>query len=81
VPIISKNEAETQLLVNDGDTLVIGGILKSNTKNEKEAFPGLHRIPVLGWLFQRNLEEIENSELLIFINPKIVQLEQRRASN
>lgn len=81
VPIISKNEAETQLLVNDGDTLVIGGILKSNTKNEKEGFPGLHRIPVLGWLFQRNLEEVQNSELLIFINPKIVQLEQRRASN
>ncbi|MFO7646390.1 MAG: type IV pilus secretin PilQ [Desulfosarcina sp.] len=81
VPIIGKNEAETQLLVNDGDTLVIGGILKSNVKNTKSGFPGLHRIPVLGWLFQTNLEEIQNSELLIFINPKIVQLEQRRVSN
>ncbi len=77
VPIISTNEAQTQLLVNDGDTIVIGGIIKSSTTNKKEAFPGLHQIPVLGWLFQSNLEEADSNELLIFMNPKIVQLEQR----
>lgn len=77
VPIISTNEAQTQLLVNDGDTIVIGGIIKSSTTNRKEAFPGLHKIPVLGWLFQSNLEEADSNELLIFMNPKIVQLEQR----
>ena len=77
VPIISTNDAQTQLLVNDGDTIVIGGIIKSSTTNKKEAFPGLHQIPVLGWLFQSNLEEADSNELLIFMNPKIVQLEQR----
>lgn len=79
VPVISTNEAETQLLVNDGDTIVIGGIIKATTSEAKQAFPGLHKIPILGWLFQDNLEEKDNSELLIFMNPKIVQLEQRSA--
>jgi type IV pilus assembly protein PilQ len=77
VPVISTNEATTQLLVNDGDTIVICGIIKSTSTNVKEAFPGLHKIPVLGWLFQSNLEEADSNELLIFMNPKIVQLEQR----
>ena len=77
VPVISTNEAETQLLVNDGDTIVIGGIIKASTSKSKSAFPGLYKIPVLGWMFQRNAEEVDNTELLIFLNPKIVQLEQR----
>ena len=77
VPVIGTNEAQTQLLVNDGDTIVLGGIIKSSATNAKDAFPGLHKIPVLGWLFQRNLEEADSNELLIFMNPKIVQLEQR----
>jgi type IV pilus assembly protein PilQ len=77
VPVIATNEATTQLLVNDGDTIVIGGIIKSTSTNVKNAFPGLHKIPVLGWLFQSNLEDADSNELLIFMNPKIVQLEQR----
>ncbi|WP_372678440.1 type IV pilus secretin PilQ [Desulfosarcina sp.] len=77
VPVIATNEAQTQLLVNDGDTIVIGGIIKSTETTRKEAFPGLHKIPVLGWMFQSNLEEADSNELLIFMNPKIVQLEQR----
>ena len=80
VPIISTNEATTELLVNDGDTVVIGGIIKSSVTEAKSAFPGLHKIPVLGWMFQSNLKNTENLELLIFMNPKIVQLEQRYAS-
>ena len=81
VPIISTNEATTELLVNDGDTVVIGGIIKTSTTKEKSAFPGLHKIPVLGWMFQSNKDNFENIELLIFINPKIVQLEQRYNPN
>lgn len=77
VPIISTNEATTELLVNDGDTVVIGGIIKAAKTHEQNAFPGLYKIPVLGWMFQNNVDETENKELLIFMNPKIVQLEQR----
>lgn len=78
VPIISTNEAQTQLLVNDGDTIVIGGIIKATASSGKTAYPGLHKIPVLGWMFQSNSEAVDNNELLIFMNPKIVQLEQRK---
>jgi type IV pilus assembly protein PilQ len=77
IPAISTNEAETELLVNDGDTLVIGGIMKSNQSSSETGFPGLSKIPGLGWLFRDNLKSGEDSELLIFITPKIVQLEQR----
>ena len=80
VPIISTNEANTQLLVNDGDTIVIGGIIKSTETKAKTAFPGLHKIPVLGWMFQKNIEDKDDNELLIFLNPKIVQLEQRSSA-
>lgn len=77
VPSLATNEAETELLVNDGDTIVIGGIIKKKQTTGEEAFPGLSRVPVLGWLFKNNIDEKENNELLIFITPRIVQLEQR----
>lgn len=76
VPALSTNEAETELLVNDGDTVVIGGIIKTTERDATAGFPGLSRIPLLGWLFKNNQTNRENNELLIFITPRIVQLEQ-----
>jgi len=77
IPSLSTNEAETELLVNDGDTIVIGGIIKSSKQDGVSGFPGLKDVPVLGWLFKSNQTTKENNELLIFITPRIVQLEQR----
>jgi type IV pilus assembly protein PilQ len=77
-PILSVNEAETELLVNDGDTIVIGGVVK-NTSNEAEnGFPGLSNIPGLGRLFGSDISVDNKTELLIFITPTIVQLEQKK---
>jgi type IV pilus assembly protein PilQ len=81
VPSVSTNEAKTELLVNDGDTVVIGGIIKTTNTTAKSAFPGLHNIPLLGWLFQSNSENEKSNELLIFITPRIVQLEQDMAQS
>jgi type IV pilus assembly protein PilQ len=78
VPSLSTNEAETELLVNDGDTIVIGGIMKTRKINASRGFPWLSKIPVLGWFFKTDIDSQENSELLIFITPKIVKLEQRQ---
>jgi len=78
VPAISTNEAETILLVNDGDTIVIGGIMKSRKINATRGFPWLSKVPVVGWFFRTETESAESSELLIFITPKIVKLEQRQ---
>ena len=66
------------LLVNDGDTIVIGGILKSNVTSGNKGWPGLKNIPLLGWLFKAESKASTNNELLIFITPTIVKLEQRR---
>ena len=52
-PIISTNEATTELLVNDGNTIVIGGVLKRNTSVEKNGFPFLSDLPVLDTFFER----------------------------
>ena len=80
VPSLSTNEAETELLVNDGDTIVIGGIMKSRKIEGTTGFPWLSRIPVLGWFFKNKTDSKENAELLIFITPKIVKLAQRQIS-
>ncbi len=78
VPAISTNEAETELLVNDGDTIVIGGIMKTRKIDATRGFPWLSKVPVLGWFFKTDLTSKESSELLIFLTPKIVKLEQRQ---
>jgi type IV pilus assembly protein PilQ len=72
---VDTNEAETELLVNNGDTIVIGGILKSTTREDKQGVPGLSKIPLLSWLFKSEQTTIVKRELLIFITPTKVQLE------
>jgi type IV pilus assembly protein PilQ len=79
-PALSINEAETEILVDDGDTIVIGGILKSNITWAERGIPGLRRMGVLGWLFKFQAERDDKRELLIFMSPRIVQLEQKRLS-
>jgi type IV pilus assembly protein PilQ len=76
VPSVATNEAETELLINDGDTIVIGGIIKKSETQAQSAFPGLSKIPLLGWLFKNTTKRHQHDELLIFITPRIVQLEQ-----
>ncbi len=73
----TTKEANTELLVNDGDTVIIGGIRKTRKDRDESGIPGLMKIPVLGWLFKTNSKEDQLDELLIFITPSIVQLEQR----
>lgn len=72
-----KKDAETELLVNDGETVVIGGVLQIVENESSAGIPGLSKIPLLGWLFKNRGYEDRKEELLIFITPKIVQLEQK----
>jgi type IV pilus assembly protein PilQ len=73
----TTKEAETELLVNDGDTVVIGGIIKTTKNYTDTGVPGLSKIPFLGWLFKSTDKTDDKEELLIFITPRIVKLEQR----
>jgi type IV pilus assembly protein PilQ len=79
VPALSTNEAKTEILVDDGDTIVIGGILKDTKKLTEQGIPGLKKLPAMGWLFRSERTEVQKNELLIFITPRIIQMDQRRA--
>lgn len=71
---INTNEAKTKLMVRDGDTVVIGGILKDSQGSESDRVPGLHRLPLLGWMFQDNQVMNSKEELLIFITANIIPI-------
>ena len=77
----TTKEAYTELLVDDGDTIVIGGIRKTRKDIGEEGLPYLRKIPVLGWLFKTEKDEKSGEELLIFITPRVVQLAQVNATN
>jgi type IV pilus assembly protein PilQ len=74
IPPIDTQRAITQVLVSNGDTTVIGGIYVSSEQTNKDSTPGLSRIPLLKWFFQRNGVNDESRELLIFITPRIIAL-------
>lgn len=71
IPPIDTQRAKTQVLVHNGDTTVIGGIVVASETNGNDKVPVLHRIPLLGWLFKRDDVSDSNRELLIFITPRI----------
>ncbi|MCI0572782.1 MAG: type IV pilus secretin PilQ, partial [Myxococcaceae bacterium] len=71
-PAILKKEAQTQVLVRDGDTTVIGGIHVRRGANNVRGIPFLSSIPILGWLFKSTTDTDEQQELLIFITPRII---------
>ena len=73
VPITSKVESSTKVLIQDGETLVIGGVYKKTEKETVSGVPGLMNIPILGWLFKGKSTTEDNQELMIFITPKIVE--------
>ena len=69
---INTQEAELELSINDGETLVIGGIKKRTESSTERGVPGLKDIPLLGWLFKTKEKNSDDSELLLFITPKII---------
>lgn len=72
VPGIITKEADTVMIVRDGDTAVLGGIYRRTASDTKNSVPWLGQIPVLGWLFKKSLTTDARDELLIFISPRIV---------
>ncbi|MCP4808903.1 MAG: type IV pilus secretin PilQ [Proteobacteria bacterium] len=71
-PAIQVKEARTELLVADGDTMVIGGVFSSEEATSMSFVPGLGRIPLLGKLFQTKSYSTVRNEMLVFITPSIV---------
>jgi type IV pilus assembly protein PilQ len=72
-PTIDKREVETQVLVNNGETVVLGGVFEQNRTNTNNKVPLLGDIPLLGYLFQENSKSTTKRELLIFVTPQILK--------
>jgi type IV pilus assembly protein PilQ len=70
--IINKKEIETTVLVDNGDTIVLGGIFEQNKANTIDSIPVLGDIPVIGQAFKSTSKGDDKSELIIFITPKIM---------
>lgn len=72
-PSIDRREANTQVNIRDGETMVIGGVFIDAQNNNVIGIPYLSRVPVLGWLFKQKSETVSKQELLIFLTPSIVK--------
>lgn len=72
VPIILTKSITTNVLVNNGQTIVLGGIYKQDQNNNIERIPFLGKLPVVGILFSRTQATLRKEELLIFITPRII---------
>jgi type IV pilus assembly protein PilQ len=73
-PSIDRREATTQVIVKDGETMVIGGVFVDTQSNNVQGVPYLSRMPVLGWLFKNKSETVSKQELLIFLTPSIIKV-------
>lgn len=72
VPPIDKNEVNAKVLVNDGETVVIGGVFSNSQSRTVDKVPLLGDIPVLGRIFRRDVVTDAKSELLVFLTPRIL---------
>lgn len=72
VPAINTRQISTNILVKNGQTIVLGGIYEINKENAQQRIPFLGKIPLVGWLFQQQNVKENKRELLIFVTPKII---------
>jgi len=77
---ISTKEIKTNVLLKNGETVVIGGIYTQDKENTVQGVPGLKDIPLLGWLFKTKLRKDNRTELLIFLTPKIIEQSPGKAA-
>jgi type IV pilus assembly protein PilQ len=75
VPAIDTNEVSTQVLVDNGETLVLGGIYEQTSRDDVERVPFFGELPLVDWLFKSTSVVNDKRELLIFVTPKIVKEE------
>jgi len=72
VPPIFKRRAENEVIVREGERLVIGGVIVENDLSTVREVPALGRIPILGWLFKSRELSSDSSEMVIIVTPSVV---------
>src|SRR5262249_54473177 len=78
IPQVNKTELETTVMVKDGNTIVMGGLKKGDKSHVKRGLPVLMDLPFLGKAFGRTSDDILNTEIVIFITPRILKGNEQR---
>ena len=73
VPSIDTREVSTQVLVDNGETVVLGGVYEQTILDNRDLVPFFGNLPLIGKMFQRTVHQDDKSELLVFVTPKIVR--------
>jgi general secretion pathway protein D len=82
-PTIAQRQIKSNVAVHDGETLVLGGLIRENTANARSGIPLLYELPILGDLFGKTDINAERTELVVLLTPRIVdnQVKAREISN
>jgi type IV pilus assembly protein PilQ len=72
-PPIKKSEIESKVVISDGDTVVVGGVMSIDESTSVSGWPWLQKIPVLGWLFKTENINRNKKQLLVFVTPRILK--------
>jgi type IV pilus assembly protein PilQ len=73
VPPVDTRQVETSVLVENGETVVLGGVFERSETRRNERVPFFGDLPYVGFMFKQELSTDENRELLIFVTPKILK--------
>ena len=76
IPVVDRRTLTTQFLVQDKDTIVLGGLIRSRKREQREGVPILMHIPILGQLFRGDQDLAQKQEILIFVTPRILSPSQ-----
>jgi type II secretory pathway component GspD/PulD (secretin) len=74
---VDTTQADTTMMVKDGETVVLGGLMKNTKSDTEQKIPILGDIPLLGYLFRSTQKEVQKTEILVFITPHILTNENR----
>jgi general secretion pathway protein D len=77
---IDKTETSTNLVAQDGETIIIGGLIREDVNKSRSGIPFLSRIPILGYLFGNTIDETTRTELIILLTPHVMR-NQKEAGN
>jgi len=72
LPVISRRQVSTTIRVHDGETIIIGGLIRKKEVLKEKKFFLLGEIPLIGWLFKSKEKRTENFEIIVLITPRIL---------
>ncbi|WP_448583913.1 type II secretion system secretin GspD [Thermocrinis sp.] len=73
IPVTSNRQLNSDVVVENGQTIILGGLVSTKVLNSKEGVPGLQNIPALGWLFKREVKSEDKVSLFIFLTPYVIE--------